>query len=156
MKKSTIDRRAALATLGCGTCGLRFPSTAFAQRPAPDLAKCHYAPGTPGFSLTDETLTTYFKDTVDVCLDRSSFLERGWTEQMIGRYNDGRTNERRGIFLSVFYARSKNAHPWRIDVHDWDYGLRDHINYYAQDMFQKRFWMYAYDNADAPIVAELS
>ncbi len=70
-----MTRRRALAAFGCVTCSLLLPSTTLAQHPPQNLPRCPHTLQKPGFLLTGETRATYLQSTVDVCLDRSSFLD---------------------------------------------------------------------------------
>jgi hypothetical protein len=88
---------------------------------------------------------------VSIGLDRQSFLDRGWPDIALGRYNNGATNERRGVILSMYYALEMGGaeptpHPWYEPINDWDRGIGAHIDYYLNSERQLRFYMYAYDN----------
>lgn len=92
---------------------------------------------------------------IDIGLDRQSFLDRGFSEESLGRWNGGSHSERRGVFLSMFYAlQNKNPnepnHPWNEEVHDWDRGLGAHLDYWRQSLHQKPYYLYAYDHPNPP------
>ena len=92
---------------------------------------------------------------IDIGLDRQSFLDRGFTEEQLGRWNNGSTSERRGVFLSMFYGLQNlnpndPAHAWNEDVHPWDRGLGAHIDYWRRDRHNKPYFLYAYDNPNPP------
>ena len=91
-------------------------------------------------ALAWEPRTT--ENVIDIGLDRQSFLDRGFSDEQLGRWNNGSTSERRGVFLSMFYAlqhRNPNDpnHAWNEDVHDWDRGLGAHIDYWRKTSSRK-------------------
>jgi Matrixin len=95
---------------------------------------------------------------IDITLDRQSFLNRGWTNDMLGKWNQGARSERKGLFLSMFYAlqmgNEKAAlgkpHLWDESIEDYDRGMGAHIDYFFKEQRGLHFLMYVYDNESAP------
>lgn len=92
---------------------------------------------------------------VDIGLDRQSFIDRGWSNQLLGAWNDGANTERGGLFLSMYYAlqmRNPNNldHPWTEDADDWDRGLGAHIDFWCKARRQLAFNLYVYDHSIPP------
>ena len=119
---------------------------------------CNYV-RTPnnGFSLVENGWLNDFpistKRVMDFGIDRQSFLDRGWTDEQIGRWNP--QDKRKSLFLSAFYALAMNNanepnHPWNEPSHDWDRGLGAHIDYWTKQETGKPFYLYTYDSLNAP------
>jgi hypothetical protein len=88
--------------------------------------------------------------TIDIGLDRQSFIDRGWTDAQLGRWNNGATQDRKGLFLSMFYALQMNnpsigIHPWNEGCNDWDRGLGAHIDFWTKDKHGFPYQLYVYD-----------
>ena len=90
---------------------------------------------------------------MDFGIDRQSFIDRGWTNEQIGRWNP--QDKRKSLFLSAFYALQMNNandpnHPWNEPSHDWDRGLGAHIDYWSKQVTLLPFHLYVYDSLNAP------
>lgn len=119
--------------------------------PQPPTADCIVK--TPRLSVKASALKAVARGVraMDVGLDRQSFLDRGWTEQQLGRF----PNKTESLFLSMYYALQLGdpnppTHPWSEQVHNWDRGLTAHIDYYLNEQHGQHFSMYAYDHAKPP------
>jgi hypothetical protein len=96
-----------------------------------------------GFSLTNGWLNPGpFRNTriMDFGIDRQSFLDRGWTDSQIGRWDPN--NKRKSLFLSAFYALQMNNpndlnHRWNEGSNDWDRGLGAHVDYWCKQVTKK-------------------
>jgi hypothetical protein len=84
--------------IGCGVCGFAtlVCGSAGAADKAPPKISC-ISPQTKTnfgykkgdvFGLTEAAANLWLKTTVDVCLDRKSFLDRGWKESQLGKFKD--------------------------------------------------------------------
>jgi hypothetical protein len=129
-------------------------STGFGLTGAAVYPRCGVATG-GGFGLVDLNTPQTTDRVVDIGLDRQSFLSRGWSEEDLGRWNNGSKRERRGLFLSMFYALQMNnandlSHSWNEAAHDWDRGLGAHIDYWAKAERHLPFYLYVYDNPNSP------
>src|SRR5947209_4338383 len=56
-----------------------------------------------GFGLVNLNNPQTTDRTVDIGLDRQSFLSRGWSNQQLGAWDNGAATDRGGLFLSIFY-----------------------------------------------------
>lgn len=127
--------------------------------PSPPSTGCNVGQKNPlsymavAASLTRKPQTV--ERVVDIGLDRQSFIDRGWTEDMLGSYENGSKVKKRGIFLSMYYALQigqpeDNKNPWHEAIGDFHRGLGAHIDYYLWEQHKKHFRLYAYDNLNAP------
>ena len=108
-----------------------------------------------GFGLVDLNDPQTKDRVLSIGLDRQSFLSRGWSSQQLGAWNNGANTDRRGLFLSMFYAlqmRNPNNldHPWTEPADDWDRGLGAHIDYWAKQQRHLPYNLYVYDNPNPP------
>lgn len=91
----------------------------------------------------------------NVCLDRDSFTDRGFSEDDLGSW----PNQRSGVFLSLFNAVQANNpndenHAWfDPNLHPWYRGISAHIDYWTKEHHgsNANVIMYAYDNNSADI-----
>ena len=109
-----------------------------------------------GFSLTDGWLNDRpfrTQRVMDFGIDRQSFLDRGWTNSQIGRWDPN--NKRKSLFLSAFYALQMNNpndpnHRWNEPSNSWDRGFGAHIDYSCKKVTSKPFNLFVYDSLQAP------
>lgn len=99
-----------------------------------------------GLQLTSGEKVFWF----NVCLDRGSFTQRGFSEGDLGRF----PNQRNGVFLSIFNAIELNNprhpnHPWfDNNLNSWHRGISAHLDYDSQEIHDRdsRVHFFAYDN----------
>lgn len=139
-KPSMSNQRRGTCTTGVG---IAVPGASAGQH------RCGFSsPAQPQWGAINDPFTT--DRVVDICLDRASFLARGWNNSELGRYGNGEIDpaNRRGLFLSMFYALQMGnphtgPHPWDEPVATNDRGLGAHIDHWVGTrgkQFQLRVW----------------
>jgi hypothetical protein len=122
---------------------------------SPPSVGCDVQQPSVGFALANLQRPQVTERVIDIGLDRQSFIDRGWSDSDLGRWNNGSFRERKGLFLSMFYALQMGndndiKHPWNETIHSWDRGIGAHIDYYLKERHKKQFNLYVYDNVNAP------
>lgn len=122
-----------------------------------EVARCGYDPTDieGGFRLTGGWLNPGPFSTsrsMNFAIDRTSFLDRGWSESDIGTFDP--RNKRKSLLLSAFYALQMNNphdidHPWNEKSDGWDRGLSAHIDYWCNSVTGKTFEIYVYESIES-------
>lgn len=124
---------------------------AFAVSGKTGLHKC----GTGKLVPQKQVDPTVTRNVLNVGLDRSSFLRRGYTNQQLGGWQRGDATAKRGVFLSLFYAfqllnPNERNNPWNEgeSVQDQYRGLGAIIDAHAKAQYgpQKSYFINVFDN----------
>ncbi len=122
---------------------------------AQQIYSCNYVKtSSNGFNLNENGWLNPgpFRNTrvMDFGIDRQSFLDRGWTDEQIGRWNP--QDKRKSLSFYALQMNNPNEpnHSWNEPSHDWDRGLGAHIDYWSKQETGKPFYLYIYDSPNPP------
>lgn len=103
MLLTNLDRRSFLSHCSCLTCGLLTGTAALGDERKPPKVSCTSAlPRMErGFGLVQ---SSFFTPTVDMVLDRDSFLKRGWREDWLGTLGDVGKPGSQTVYISMVHA----------------------------------------------------